>query len=173
MNAFWFLFRVFITAALAVLVVLIFPVPTERASNAIARQPLMSFVVGMLTTIVLPIILVVMALTILLIPVSLLGFLILGGLLFFGWAVLGYFLGMRLMGLFKANWAPAVSAGVGTFVLSFFAWLISGLVPCVGWILPWVLAYFGLGAVLITRVGTQAYLGTDLGESSRSLPVDA
>lgn len=162
MSTLWFLFRVFITAALAVLIVLIFPRPTERSAQAISKQPLLSFVVGLLTAIVLPIILVLLGFTIILIPVSFIGFLILAGLMFFGWVSLGYFLGERLMGLFKVSWAPAVTAGIGTFALSFFSWGFSAIVSCLGWILPWTLAFIGLGAVLITRVGTQSYAGTDI-----------
>jgi hypothetical protein len=158
-SAFWFLFRVFITAALAVLVVLLLPRPSARTSQAVASQPALSFVVGLLTFLVLPVILVVMMFTIILIPVSLVGFLALAILLFFGWVSLGYFLGERMMGLFKQDWAPAVSAGVGTFSLSFIAWGFSAIVPCVGGLLPWVLSMLGLGAVLITRIGTQAYGG--------------
>lgn len=168
MSVLWFLVRVTITAALAVLVVLIFPQPSLRTSSAIARQPLMSFVVGLLTMIVAPIILVVLTITILLSPVALIGGVLLAAVVFFGWVSLGYFLGTQLMGLFRANWAPAVAAGIGTFVLSFIAWMVSGVVPCVGWILPWVLSLFGTGAVLITRVGTQTYSGADLGASGGS-----
>lgn len=161
MGGFWFLFRVFITAALAVLVVLIFPRPMERSSRAVAKQPVMSYVVGLLTLLVLPIILVVMIFTILLIPVTLVGFLALAVLLFFGWVALGYFLGLKLMGMLKQNWAPAVAAGLGTFSLSLVAWGFSALVPCVGWLLPWTLACLGLGAVLITRIGTQDVSGAE------------
>lgn len=167
LSIFWFLFRVFITAALAILVVLLFPNPTERTSQAIARQPMLSFVVGLLTLIVMPIILVVISLTILLIPVAFIAAVLLAAILFYGWVSLGYILGLRLMGMFKTSWAPAVAAGVGTFTLSFVAWLFSAVVPCVGWVLPWVLAMFGLGAVLITRIGTQSYQGVDLGASGR------
>ncbi len=167
-NAFWFLFRVFLTSALAVLIVLIFPSPVERTASAIAHQPFLSFVVGLLTLIVLPIILLVLLITILLFPISFIGFLFLAVMLFFGWVTLGYFLGTRLQGLFNGNWAPAVAAGVGTFVLSFIAWLFSATVPCVGWLLPWVLALFGLGAVMITRVGSQTYRGPDLGSTGET-----
>jgi hypothetical protein len=171
MNVFWFLFRVFITAALAVLVVLIFPQPSVRTADAIARQPMLSFVAGMLTTVTAPIILVILTITILLIPVAFIGGVLLVAVAFFGWVSLGYFLGIRLMRMFRGNWAPAVAAGVGTFVLSFLAWSVSGLVPCVGWMLPWVLSFFGTGAVLITRVGTQRYRGPDLGSADdRALP---
>lgn len=168
MSVLWFMVRVTVTAALAVLVVLVFPQPSERTANAITDQPLMSFVVGILTMVTAPIILVVLTITILLIPVAFIGGVLLAAVVFFGWVSLGYFLGIKLMGLFRANWAPAVAAGIGTFVLSFVAWMISGVVPCVGWIFPWVLSAFGTGAVLITRVGTQSYTGADLGASGGS-----
>jgi hypothetical protein len=66
-----------------------------------------------------------------------------------------------MMGMLKQAWAPAVAAGVGTFTLSLVAWGFSAIVPCVGWLLPWTLACLGLGAILITRIGTQNYPGTE------------
>ena len=33
-----------------------------------------------------------------------------------------------------------------------------GLVPCVGWIAPFLVAAMGLGGVILTRFGSQPYL---------------
>jgi hypothetical protein len=60
--------------------------------------------------------------------------------------------GDRLGRLFKVQWAPPVSAGIGTLVLSLFS-SIFALVPCVGWVLPTVIAIVGLGGVFLTRFG--------------------
>lgn len=175
MSGLWFLFRVFLTAALAVVVVMLFPRPTERTAHAITTQPLIAGLIGILTAVVLPVILVVMAITLILIPVSLFGLLALFILGFFGWVALGYVLGERMMHTFKQTWAPPVAAGVGTFVLSFVSWMIDAVIPCVGWMVPWFVAFIGLGAVLMTRIGTQYYqqsgpMGSSASSSQEPLP---
>jgi hypothetical protein len=156
-RGFWLLTRSFLVAALAVLIVMLFPRPVERTAHAVQSQPLMSGVVGLLTTIVVPVALLVMVITILLIPVSLVGFLALVVLGFFGWVAVGVVVGRQMMKMFKQDWAPAVTAGVGTFVLSIVAWSFSEFIICVGWLVPWAIGMIGLGAVLITRIGSQYY----------------
>jgi len=65
--------------------------------------------------------------------------------------------GQRLAGALKlVNLSPAVATGLGTALLSLVVAAISW-VPCVGWIAPTVLAAIGLGAVTLTRFGTQPY----------------
>lgn len=154
-DAFWFLFRTFMVAALAVLLVMFFPRPAEITGQAAAAQPVVSGLVGLLTMVVLPVILIVMAVTILLIPISLVGFLALGVVTFLGWIALGLELGKRLAAAFKQEWAPAVSAGVGTFFLSLVTGGVNALVPCVGWMAPLIASAIGLGAVLVTGFGFQ------------------
>ena len=67
------------------------------------------------------------------------------------------------------EWAPAISAGVGTFILFFVFGGFSELIPCIGWIPQTLVGIWGLGAVLMTRFGTQDYVGLDSAEH----PVDA
>lgn len=157
LDAFWFLFRTFLLAALGVLVVIFFPNATKRTANAALAQPLVSGGLGVLTLIVMPVLLVVLAVTIILIPVSLAGFLALGVALFFGWIAIGYELGERLAHNTHQTWAPAVSAGVGVFLVSLLAWGAAEFVACIGWIVPWVVFSAGLGAVILSRFGTAEY----------------
>ncbi|HZD55797.1 MAG TPA: hypothetical protein VE136_03685, partial [Anaerolineales bacterium] len=83
-NVIWFLFRTFLWSALAVLLVMFLPTQTERAANAIVRQPVLSGGIGLLTAIVAPLLLIGIAITIILIPVSLVGALVLAVAWFFG-----------------------------------------------------------------------------------------
>jgi hypothetical protein len=153
-NVLWGIFQSLAVAALALLVVLFMPTPTRRVSNSIITQPVVAGALGLLTVVVAPALTVLLAITILLIPLSLIGILLLAVAFLFGWIAVGLEAGDRLAGLFKVQWAPPVSAGIGTLVLSFFSSVFS-LIPCVGWVLPTVIAIVGLGGVFLTRFGTR------------------
>jgi cytoskeletal protein CcmA (bactofilin family) len=152
-----FLFQSFFMAALAVLAALFLPRPIERVSRAAVTQPLIASGLGLLTIIVVPILMVIMAITLILIPVSLLTGLVLGLLLLFGWIGVGLEVGKRIAVLFKTTWALPVAAGLGTLLLSLVANGAGRYIICVGWILPAFVAVLGLGSVLLTRFGTQRY----------------
>ena len=153
-SVLWGIFQSLAVAALALLVVLFMPTPTRRVSNAIIGQPVMAGGLGLLTVVVAPALVVLLAITILLIPLSLIGILLLAVAFLFGWIAVGLEAGDRLAGLFKVQWAPPISAGIGTLVLSFFS-SVFALIPCVGWVLPTVIAILGLGGVFLTRLGTR------------------
>ena len=155
-NLFSTFINIIIMAALAILVVLIWPRPSERVAHAVGSQPLITGGLGLLTAIVLPALLIVLLVTIILIPASFLGFLVLGVAVLFGWFAVGLEVGKRIAELFKQTWQPALSAGIGTLAITFIASFI-GSVPCVGWLVPFLIAVVGLGGVVITRFGSQTY----------------
>ncbi len=165
----WLFFRVFMLSALAALVLMFLETPTQRIARAIIAQPALSGGVGCLTLIVAPLLLVVLGLTIILLPVTLVGFLLLILLALYGWIALGYETGQRLAVALKQKWAAPIAAGVGTFLISLILGGIAKVVPCVGWMIPWVGAGFGLGAVILTQLGTQAYPPTG-GSAPEVLP---
>lgn len=153
----WFLFRTFLWAALAVLVVMFLPGPTERVARSILAQPVLAGGVGLLTTVVAPLLLIVLAITLILIPVSLLGVFFLAVAWFFGRIAIGLEIGRRMAMTFKQDWPPAVAAGIGTFSLTLVVDGMDSLIPCIGWIFPLLIGIIGLGGVLLTRFGTQQY----------------
>jgi hypothetical protein len=153
----WFGFRSLLIAALAILVVIFWPEPTERAARAVVSQPILSGGLGLLTFICGPILLIVLAITIILSPVSLLAAVLLVVAAVFGWIVIGTEVGRRLAEAFKWEIHPAASAGIGTLGMSLVVGGI-GLVPCIGWLATLVVAAVGLGAVLLTRFGSREYL---------------
>jgi hypothetical protein len=147
----------FLWAALAILVVLFLPRQAERVAQAAVTQPLVAGGLGLLTAVVVPLLLVIVAITLIGIPISLLGALLLIVTWSFGLIALGTEVGKRLAQIFNQEWALAVAAGVGTFLLVFVVNSISKLVPCFGWLAPALVGVLGLGAVLLTRFGTQGY----------------
>jgi cytoskeletal protein CcmA (bactofilin family) len=156
-SGMWFLFRTFLWAALAVLLVMFLPNQSERTALAAAGQPLLAGAVGLLTVVVAPLLLIAIAITIILIPVSLVGGAVLAVAWFLGRIALGLEVGRRLAVSLKQDWPLAVAAGVGTFLLTLVVDGMDALIPCVGWLAPFLVGILGLGAVLLTRFGTQTY----------------
>lgn len=156
-SAVSFLLGIILWALLAMLLALFLPNQLRNVAQAVVAQPLISGGLGLLTAVVLPIVLVLIALTILLIPLSLLGILLLVIAWAYGMVALGSELGNRFAGIFKSEWHPALSAGAGTLLLMLFVNGLWAAIPCLGWIPMILLSFLGLGGVLLTRFGRQPY----------------
>lgn len=145
-------------SALAAVLALFLLKPMNRVSRAVITQPFAAGGLGFLTIIVLPALLVVLAITLILLPLSLIGVVVLVCGFVFGWVSIGLEVGKRIEKMFKVEdpWVPAVSAGVGTLTLSVVSYSV-GLIPCIGWVLPFLVYVLGLGAVVLTLFGSRDY----------------
>lgn len=156
-DLFWRALQILGMSVLAMLVVLLLPRYASNASETLALQPVASGGVGLLTMVLLPFLALLfglLAITIILIPVTILGFLAIAVVLLFGWIVVGYRIGKLMEISFKQDWAEPVVAGIGTLVLGVGSVLI-GVIPCIGWLIVTLIAAGGLGAVVLSRFGTQ------------------
>jgi hypothetical protein len=153
----WFFFRTLLWGALAALVAMFLPNPTTRATRAIVNQPVVAGGVGLLTLIITPILLLLLAITCILSPISLLGALALAVAWAFGRIAIGLEIGNRIAKTFDRDWPIPLAAGVGTFGLALVIDSVGSFIPCVGWLIPTLVGLFGLGGVVLTRFGTQSY----------------
>jgi len=169
LDMIWFFFRTFMFSALAVLLVMFLPAHVDRVTQAALSQPVITAGAGLLTAVLAPLALVVVTITIIGIPVTLVAVVLLFAAWLIGWVALGVEVGRRIAKALNMEWAPAISAGVGTLILFFVFGGFSELIPCIGWIPQTLVSMWGLGAVLMTRFGTQDYAGLD----STEHPVDA
>ncbi len=156
-NGLFFLFRSFIWAALAILIVLFFPKNTQRIADAVVSSTFVVGGMGILTALTAPIILVMVAITIIGIPISFFAALVLGAAWTYGMLVLGVETGNRLGRLVNQDWALPVSAGIGTFLMTIVVNGVREIVPCVGWLAPFLVGSIGLGATLLTLFGVRSY----------------
>lgn len=143
-------------AALAVIIGLLFPQQTKRIAAAFSSEPLVTGGVGLLSIVIASIVMVLFTVTLILIPITVLCVLMIGVAFLFGWIAIGYEVGQRLAALFKAVWHPSIAAGIGVLLLG----LVTGfatLIPCIGWIVGFVVAIVGLGAVVVSRFGSAKY----------------
>jgi hypothetical protein len=140
-------------AALGLLVVLFWPKQTEVVGRAVFAAPLPSAGVGLLTGVVAVVLIILLAITICLSPVAfLLGVaMLVAGL--FGWVAIGLLVGRRLLEAFNVKGITSLMAvAAGTLLIS-----VLRAVPCLGAIMGFVVGCAGLGAVVLTRFGRQAY----------------
>ncbi|MCC6146004.1 MAG: polymer-forming cytoskeletal protein [Anaerolineaceae bacterium] len=151
-NLLWGIFIAFALAALAMLGMLFLEKPAGRVAYTMASQPIIAGALGLLTFIVLPPLLLLLAITIILSPISLLGFLLLAFATLFGWITAGYEVGKRLSIFLKWECAAPACAGMGTFILSLVL-IIVGWIPCIGWLATALVLMIGLGGVLMARFG--------------------
>ncbi len=152
---------VLVLAATAGLVALIWPEATTRVSHAAFDWPGASLGVGLLTVVSAGALAVALAITICLSPAALLIALALGAAGLFGWAAVGARVGGRfLRALDVGKVTPLWSASLGTLVITLVSMGLSNafcLSP-LGWFLIVVVGSLGLGAVVLTRLGTTAYI---------------
>lgn len=138
-------------AFLGILTVLFFQERLDKVSHAVIAQPLTVGGIGLLSVII------GIALFLTVIPLVALVFAWL-----FGMIAIGKEIGERLGKVMHQDWAMAVSAGVGTFLLTFvlgsidavnnFSWVVG----CFTWIIPAAVGLLAIGSVVITRFGAQA-----------------
>ena len=168
-RSLWFMFRSFMLAAIAVLVVMFWPKSTKRVAKASIGQPLIAGGLGLLTFVLAPAVLIVLMITILLIPVAFLavGVLILAVL--YGWIAIGLEVGERLGEMFKWNLHPAAAAGLGTFLFSIVIGGI-GFIDCLGFLVIMAVCSIALGGVVLSRFGTREYAFSPVEVAAEELP---
>jgi len=162
-NPFWEITvvvgRALAVAAVAMLLTLFMQPQLERVADAIAHQPMMAGGFGLLTIVLAPLILVIMVITIILIPVALIVMFIIPLAWLFGIIALGQEVGERFTTAINQTWAPVLATGFGTFLLLLVGGLV-GLIPCVGWLIPFLIGLIAIGGVVLTWFGTRSVPGS-------------
>ncbi len=157
LDSLWTLFVIFSSAALAVVITLLWPKRLQTVGQAITSNPVMSGGTGLLVLAVATPLLILILFTVILIPVSFIGFVVIAAACAFGWAALSCEIGLRLAGLANQSWSPALAAGLGAILLGMI-YVGMARIPCIGWALQAMVTLIGLGAVTLTQFGGEAYL---------------
>lgn len=159
-NPFDNFFRMFGTAIavslLAMLASLFLQPQIERVSQVVVSQPVIAGSFGLLTGVLAPFVLVILVVTLILIPVAILAAAVLALAWLFGLIAIGTEVGERFTRAINQTWAPPLSAGMGTFLMMIVVGGV-GMIPCIGWLAPFLVALLGIGGVVLTIFGTQNY----------------
>ncbi len=160
-NPLWTILGVFgrslAMGLLAMLVALFLAEPTRRVGQAVIDQPAVAGGLGFLTVFVAPLAILVLALTIILAPIAILAVLLFLVAILYGWIALGIEVGERFTKMLKQEWALPLSAGFGAFLLTLISASVE-LIPCIGWLMPFIIGTLALGGVIMSRFGSQAVL---------------
>lgn len=158
-NPFWEIGKAFgqalVVAAIGMLLMLFLQPQLERAGNAMTSQPFVAGGFGLLTVIVVPIAIVIMAITLLLIPVAIIVAFLIPLAWLFGMVALGQEVGERFTKAINQTWAPVLATGFGTFLLVLLTGLIS-IVPCFGGLASSLVYLVAFGGVAMTWFGTRS-----------------
>jgi hypothetical protein len=144
---------------IGMLLSLFFQTQFERVGDAILKQPFLAGSFGLLVCVVTPLALLILVVTILLIPVALVVGLMIPLAWLFGVIALGQEIGDRFTRAINQTWAPVLSTGLGTFMLMLLGGFFR-MVPCVGWLVPFLVAMVGMGGVAMTWFGTRVAPGS-------------
>ena len=153
------------TSVLCALIAVMFPRRLRLARNAVTAAPATAAIVGFLSLCaalgltLLYVVSLLLFITALLLPFAALAWIALAALSVVGWVVIAEPIGHTLLRRRKVYAAPMAAAAVGGFVLTFGLQALSWL-PLIGWIgslVGFVLGFTGLGALLLTRLGTRSY----------------
>lgn len=152
--------------ALGLVVALFLPQHTRNVAATAGNSPAASVGLGCLTIPAAVAVGIILVITIIGIPIAFILWIVVAVAALFGWVALGLFVGDRLLRMADVrNPRPAAAAAIGTALLTLVSNLI-GIVPCIGGLVGLVLGAWGLGAVVLSRGGTQRYPpGASLGPS--------
>ena len=161
-NPFWdvanVIGRALAVAAIGMLLTLFLQPQLERVGDTIARQPVLAGSFGLLTLVVAPLVFVILVVTLILIPVALIVAFVIPLAWLFGIIALGQEVGERFTNAINQTWAPVLATGFGTFLLLLVGGFV-GLIPCVGWLLPFLVGLIAIGGVAMTWFGTRSAPG--------------
>jgi hypothetical protein len=166
----------FVVAAIAVLVALLLPPQTAQVGHTMIKSIWPSLGYGVLTAFAAGTAIVLLTLTICFAPIAIVAGTVLLAAVLYGWICFGAVVGTRLLQAFNAQDVPPVlAAGLGTLIVSLVVALVdtgANFVCCLAplvWAAVFALGCAGLGAVVLTRFGTQSYpLVTEGAEESEA-----
>jgi hypothetical protein len=152
--------------ALAALGTVLFPQPLVRMSESVLRSPFRAGGIGFLTMLVAIGLTVIYSISLLLVlpfvllPFVMVGWMIVGFLSLLGWVALAQPFGVFLVRRLGMDHQPRmVSAAIGGIALALLLriWSVFWFTAWIGLLATIILGSVGLGAVLLTHVGTRPY----------------
>ena len=143
--------------AMALVVALLWPKGIERMGRTGIEQPAMVFLTGFISWILGLALVAILAITICLLPVALLLALTLLAASLLSWVIAGWVIGRKLLALFSVkNPTVVLETVVGTLLFTVVYFLLS-FIPCMNFIMGVLVGSFGLGVIVLTRLGTRPY----------------
>ncbi len=131
------------------LIIYLFDQQTFRVAEKFRKDPLVSWIVGLVTFIAVPIVATILIISICLSPIGLILLLALVIANIWGYTIISYFAGIQLARWFKINTGKIGIVSIGSL---FFSLVLSlaAFIPFLSMVLSWILSAFGTGAIILS-----------------------
>jgi cytoskeletal protein CcmA (bactofilin family) len=130
-----------------IIVVALLPGLARAGELRIRARPLISFLVGLITLVVAPLLIVAIAITVIGLPLALVGAALYGVSVYLGPILVGVWLGLLLRS--RSSTYAGRGQLVGAFLLGGLILGLLGLIPYAGWVIQLLVAVLGLGAMIV------------------------
>jgi len=167
------LVTILVVTAIGGIVALIWPTATARVTDAAFASPGPSLGVGFLTLLAGIALVIVLAITICLSPAAVLLALALGAVALYGWVAIGAGVGRHLLDALKVgDVTPLWTASLGTLIITLITMglRVALCLAPLGWLLTLVVGSLGLGAAVLTRLGTRPYVAGQAARRAEPTP---
>jgi len=148
-------FFTLVIMALGVLVIIFLPRHTNQVARVVFSSPLPSLGVGFAVLVITAILATLLILTCCFSPFGILLLMALAVAVLFGWVAVGLMVGQRL--LEAINVQQPISDVAAVLVGLLLITLLTYVPCCLGFLFSIIVSSLGLGAVILTRFGTQEY----------------
>jgi len=136
----------------SILVTVLLPENTHSIGQVMTQSALLSLAVGVVTLLLTAVVLPLLVIICIGIPIALFLLLALVVVSILGWATAGRLVGCRVLGwVGSEEGRPAVVTLLGVGLLTALS-----MVPCLGWALAVLALSWGIGAVILSRLGTRS-----------------
>jgi len=145
------IFQLFINLLLLlinILIVFLFGPQTIQITKKLAEDPLVSWLIGLLVFIAVPVISIVLIISICLSPIGLILLIVLGLINLWGWGVTSYFTGAKLSKWFKIRTSDIGIVTIGSIFFGIL-FILAAFVPIVNIILSMIISTFGSGSIIL------------------------
>jgi len=137
------------------LVIFLFKAPTLRVADQIKEKPAVTWGVGLLLMIAIPIVSLIFLITICLSPIALVLIIVYLIANLWGWTAISLIVGDQLTSWLKIDWREEASVSIGAILLG-IVFTILALIPFAGFLTSILISAFGTGGVLLSKFDTQA-----------------
>ena len=148
-----FMVRILLWILAALLVVGLFPEPTNRVIKAIRSNPVPAFAVGLISLIIFPIVAAILIISVCLSPIGLIMLIALVICYLWGWVSISFLLGNQIRTWLGFNWDNTVISIIGALSLGFLT-MVLFFIPLLGILLNLSITSIGVGGVVFSRFGT-------------------
>jgi cytoskeletal protein CcmA (bactofilin family) len=137
-----------------ILIIFLFKDQTIRGAKRVQKEPLVSWLVGLLTLFAVPFVSIILIITICLSPIGLILLILLAIINIWGWTVISFFIGSQLASWFKLEPGHIGIVAMGSIFFGII-FTIMAFIPIISIIFSWVISSAGIGSIILSLISSK------------------